>query len=131
MDGDLDVLLSGFSSSNYSSRLYENQHLQCASDFELGDVTATCSNTTFCVPLRATTNMLGGVIGLDYTLNYDQSIMTPTGNVTLGPVVTTTELGAKVANNKPMGKMAANALANCAKAELSSLLPPLDLCIEH
>lgn len=41
----------------------------------------------FCIPLIAQTDVPQGVIGLDFCLEYDNNVMTPTGNVTLGDVV--------------------------------------------
>jgi hypothetical protein len=60
----------------------------CSANYTIGDVTPTCSNPTFCVPVEATTPISSGLFGIDFELNYDPLIMTPTGNATLGPVAT-------------------------------------------
>ncbi len=40
-----------------------------------------------CIPLIAFDTLTPGIIGMDYCLEYDETLMTPTGNITLGNVV--------------------------------------------
>lgn len=49
--------------------------------------TIKCQDATFCVWLQAKSVVNSGIIGLDYCLNYDPSLIEPTGNATLGEVV--------------------------------------------
>jgi hypothetical protein len=57
--------------------------------YKIGDMTGICGATnTLCVPLTATIPVDKGIIGMDYCLLYDPTIMTPTGNYTLGTLVT-------------------------------------------
>ncbi|EAY27635.1 ELWxxDGT repeat protein [Microscilla marina] len=46
-----------------------------------------CQDETFCVTLKAKTEVTTGIIGMDYCLQYDANLMEPTGSVTLGNVV--------------------------------------------
>ncbi|MEI6766156.1 MAG: T9SS type A sorting domain-containing protein [Bacteroidota bacterium] len=58
--------------------------------YEVGDMTASCDDPnlpTICVPLIAVNPPTPGTIGMDYCMTYDPQLMTPTGQVTLGPVV--------------------------------------------
>ena len=64
--------------------------------YKLGDITLNCSTTTqnICVPLTAVRNVPTGIIGMDFCLKYDPTVMKytgPIGNSTssaLGTVVT-------------------------------------------
>lgn len=85
------------------STFCNNACSSCSSIYVLGNVSPTCSNTTFCVPLQASTPITSGLLGVDFTLDYDPAIMTPTGNVTLGPVATT--FGAYGINTATSGKV--------------------------
>ncbi|OJJ23401.1 hypothetical protein BKI52_03310 [marine bacterium AO1-C] len=58
-----------------------------ACNYALGEATATCGGEEFCVWLEAQNNVPGGMIGMDYCLSYDPTIMEPTGNAELGAVV--------------------------------------------
>ncbi len=68
---------------------------QCCT-YKLGDITLNCSTGTqnICVPLVAVRNVPAGIIGMDFCLKYDPTVMRytgPTGSTTsstLGTVVT-------------------------------------------
>ncbi len=63
--------------------------------YELGDVAITCDSIdcmccgapTVCIPFNAKCEVEDSMIGIDFCVTYDQSFMTPTGNVSLGDVV--------------------------------------------
>ncbi len=69
--------------------------LSTACPYELGDVAVTCDSMdciccgapTVCIPFNAKCEIEDSIIGIDFCVNYDQTMMTPTGNVTLGDVV--------------------------------------------
>jgi HYR domain len=49
-----------------------------------------CGNTPkVCIPLVATSAVPNGIIGMDFCMSYDQNLVHPTGNATLGQVVLT------------------------------------------
>jgi len=52
--------------------------------YAVGTVTQTCDLPTYCIPISVSvTNPIDNVIGLDITLNYDPTHLTPTGNITV------------------------------------------------
>ena len=58
--------------------------------YEIAPVSVNdCSTLPFVIPIQTPVNIGPGVIGLDIELNYNTSIMTPTGVAYLGSVVTT------------------------------------------
>lgn len=61
------------------------------------------NNGNICVPLDAIQPVPAGVIGMNYCLQYDAAVMTPTGIATLGPVVTTMGLGEYSYYDTPLG----------------------------
>lgn len=56
-------------------------------DYTLGEASVTCGGEEFCVWLEAQNDVPGGIIGMDYCLSYDPTIMEPIGNAELGAVV--------------------------------------------
>jgi len=48
-----------------------------------------CGAPKVCIPLIASVDVPAGITGMDYCIEYDNSLMSPTGNVTLGEVVLT------------------------------------------
>ncbi|MDG1331455.1 MAG: T9SS type A sorting domain-containing protein [Crocinitomicaceae bacterium] len=63
--------------------------------YELEDIAVTCDsidciccgNPTVCIPFSTKCEVQDSMIGIDFCVNYDQTMMTPTGNVSLGDVV--------------------------------------------
>jgi hypothetical protein len=57
--------------------------------YQIGNITKLCGSAgnKICVPLIAIDSVPNGVIGMDFCLNYDKTMMTPSGIVNLGPVV--------------------------------------------
>ncbi len=55
--------------------------------YALGDVSVLCG-TSLCVPLQTIGNINPGLIGLDYVINYDPALLTPSTLATVGPVAT-------------------------------------------
>ncbi|MDB5257601.1 MAG: Cadherin-like beta sandwich protein [Chitinophagaceae bacterium] len=53
--------------------------------YALSNVDAVCSSS-FSVPLQTVGAIKSGLIGLDFTLNYDQTLVTPSGTASLGAV---------------------------------------------
>lgn len=65
--------------------------------YKLGDISVACSTTpkAICIPLIAVRNVPAGIIGMDFCLKYDPTVMQYTGNsgatsssLGVGPVVT-------------------------------------------
>jgi hypothetical protein len=69
-----------------SSRIPVSINLTAAA-YALSNVDAVCSSS-FSVPLQTVGAIKSGLIGLDFTLNYDQTLVTPTGTASLGAVPT-------------------------------------------
>lgn len=62
----------------------ENDTITCA------EACTCCGNTPkVCIPLVATSAVPNGIIGMDFCMSYDQNLVHPTGNATLGQVVLT------------------------------------------
>ncbi len=55
--------------------------------YALGSVDAFCAST-FAVPLKTTGAISNGIIGLDFAINYNTAVMTPTGAAYTGTVAT-------------------------------------------
>ncbi|MFK7949514.1 MAG: T9SS type A sorting domain-containing protein, partial [Saprospiraceae bacterium] len=58
------------------------------SNYSYGNITQACDDNFFCIPLTATNTVSNGIQGFDFWLDYDSTLMIPTGVVTLGDVVT-------------------------------------------
>ncbi|OJJ21670.1 hypothetical protein BKI52_14275 [marine bacterium AO1-C] len=56
-------------------------------NYKLSESSVICGGEEFCVWLEAKNNVPGGIIGMDYCLSYDPTIMEPTGQAELGSVV--------------------------------------------
>ncbi|MBN4066052.1 PKD domain-containing protein, partial [Candidatus Amoebophilus asiaticus] len=54
--------------------------------YQIANYNAVCGDT-FCIALEAIQAVDAGIIGMDYCMGYDPTVMTPTGNATLGDVV--------------------------------------------
>lgn len=55
-------------------------------NYKIPDQEVTCSSNTFMVPIQAINSVTDGVIGMDFCVAYDTSLMTPTGNAIVGSV---------------------------------------------
>lgn len=90
--------------------------VSCA--YVVPDDSLTCSQVAgcnaghpkVCIPLDVRYSLPSGVIGLDYSLDYDPAFMQPTGVVHLGDVVT---------NASPFAASAVNALSNPGRVNVS------------
>ncbi|MCI5055020.1 MAG: T9SS type A sorting domain-containing protein [Flavobacteriales bacterium] len=74
-----------FGCSAYDSVFVGVQGAGCP--YVIQDASPSCPGDTFCVWLDATQNVNNGIIGMDYCLNYDSTVMTPTGGAEIGSVV--------------------------------------------
>ncbi len=75
-------LLSGYVNPIPYDYQVANDTITCA------EACTCCGNTPkVCIPLQATTTVAAGIIGMDFCMSYDPSLVHPTGNATLGPVV--------------------------------------------
>jgi len=77
--------------------------------YKIGDFTAVCdllNKPKVCIPITALRNVPNGIIGMDFCMGYNATIMRPTGVVTLGPVVNHGGyIGAAVANRDNPGEV--------------------------
>ncbi|MEP1095807.1 MAG: T9SS type A sorting domain-containing protein [Cyclobacteriaceae bacterium] len=55
-------------------------------NFEIPDQDVTCSNSTFMIPIEAINPVSNEVIGMDFCVTYDTTLMTPTGDAIIGNV---------------------------------------------
>jgi PKD repeat protein len=79
------VAVDSFGCSAYDSVFVDVQGASC--HYEIQDPNPTCPGDTFCVWLDAVQNVSNGIVGMDYCLDYDPAVMTPTGNSQIGSVV--------------------------------------------
>jgi len=70
--------------------------------YALSDVSVLCGSD-FCLPLKTIGTIKNGLIGLDYVVNYDPALLSPTGLASLGPVATS--YGAYRLNTTTPGKV--------------------------
>ena len=75
--------------------------------YQLSNTVINCRDTTFCVWLQAKSSVSNGIIGMDYCLEYDENVIEPTGNVTLGEVVNSNgnSFGAYKINSNVPGRL--------------------------
>ncbi len=93
--------------SQFGTTQFTSSQLCTSCFFEVPEDSLVCSqidgcssgNPKVCIPLVAKYSLPSGVIGMDYTLNYDPNFMQPTGQVTLGNVVTASSPAANYSIN--------------------------------
>lgn len=81
--------------------------------YEIPAKTITCKTTQFTIPILATSIVNNGIIGMNISLNYDSNVITATGIMSLGNVVTAGNTGASYAiNTATPGKILINIYFN-------------------
>lgn len=81
---------------------FQKTNLCITCPYEIEDDSLTCSqvsgcnngNPKVCIPLTARYLVASGIVGMDFTLNYDPNFMQPTGVIHLGSVVTSSSTAA-------------------------------------
>lgn len=88
--GNYTVLYSYTNTNGCSNTAIQAVTVNSCCKYQIGNPTEICGdvNTPFCIPLTAVTFVDKGIIGIDYCLQYDPTLMKPTGNYTLGSLVT-------------------------------------------
>jgi hypothetical protein len=67
--------------------------------YTLGDVQVLCGeNQRVCIPITAVRTVNDGIIGMDFSLKYNNQLMRPTGNATIGGVVLNGSLTSNMAS---------------------------------
>lgn len=59
----------------------------CIGNFAIPDSDVNCSSSSILIPIEATSTVSSDVVGFDFCMTYDENLLIPTGNASIGDVV--------------------------------------------